>query len=87
MRVPEEWPSCGSNPADKIRLTGPAANFLTDLFLIRGLVLRRKSYLAHSRPWNDAPVRSHESRGGRKNVVLYGSGHRCAPVRIMIFML
>src|SRR5450432_3277960 len=25
MRGPEEWPSCRSNPADKIRLTGPAA--------------------------------------------------------------
>ena len=59
MRVPEEWPSCGSDSADKIRLTGPAANFPTELFLIRGPVLRRKSYLAHSRLWNDAPVRSH----------------------------
>ena len=26
MRGPEEWPSSGSNPADRIRLTGPAAN-------------------------------------------------------------
>lgn len=26
MRGPEEWPSCRSNPADRIRLTGPAAN-------------------------------------------------------------
>ena len=26
MRGPEEWPSNGSNPADRIRLTGPAAN-------------------------------------------------------------
>ncbi len=26
MRGPEEWPSRGSNPADRIRLTGPAAN-------------------------------------------------------------
>jgi hypothetical protein len=25
MRGPEEWPSHGSNPADRIRLTGPAA--------------------------------------------------------------
>src|ERR1700686_3125943 len=25
MRGPEEWPSCGSNPADRIRLIGPAA--------------------------------------------------------------
>jgi hypothetical protein len=25
MRGPEEWPSCRSNPADRIRLTGPAA--------------------------------------------------------------
>src|SRR5712691_10540487 len=25
MRDPEEWPSCRSNPADRIRLTGPAA--------------------------------------------------------------
>jgi hypothetical protein len=25
MRGPEEWPSCWSNPADRIRLTGPAA--------------------------------------------------------------
>jgi|1185.fasta_scaffold309611_1 hypothetical protein len=25
MRGPEEWPSSGSNPADRIRLTGPAA--------------------------------------------------------------
>src|ERR1700690_535048 len=25
MRGPEEWSSCRSNPADKIRLTGPAA--------------------------------------------------------------
>jgi hypothetical protein len=25
MCGPEEWPSRGSNPADKIRLTGPAA--------------------------------------------------------------
>jgi hypothetical protein len=25
MRGPEEWPSNRSNPADKIRLTGPAA--------------------------------------------------------------
>ena len=62
MRAPEEWPSCGSDSADKIRLTGPAANFLTDLFLIRGLVLRRQiAYLAHSRLWNDAPVRSHRT--------------------------
>jgi len=28
MRGPEEWPSSGSNPADRIRLTGPAANKL-----------------------------------------------------------
>jgi thiosulfate reductase cytochrome b subunit len=28
MRGPEEWPSSGSNPADRIRLTGPAANIL-----------------------------------------------------------
>ena len=28
MRGPEEWPSRGSNPADKIRLTDPAAKFL-----------------------------------------------------------
>src|SRR5947209_7838163 len=28
MRSPEEWPSRGSNPADRIRLTGPAA-FIT----------------------------------------------------------
>src|ERR1700677_512478 len=27
MRGPEEWPSHRSNPADKIRLTGPAAIF------------------------------------------------------------
>jgi len=26
MRGPEEWPSSGSNPADRIRLIGPAAN-------------------------------------------------------------
>ena len=25
MHGPEEWPSCWSNPADRIRLTGPAA--------------------------------------------------------------
>jgi len=25
MHVPEEWPSCGSDLADRIRLTGPAA--------------------------------------------------------------
>jgi hypothetical protein len=25
MRGPEEWPSRRSNPADRIRLTGPAA--------------------------------------------------------------
>ncbi len=28
MRGPEEWPSSRSNPADRIRLTGPAANKL-----------------------------------------------------------
>src|ERR1700689_1278944 len=28
MRGPEEWPSSGSNPPDRIRLTGPAANIL-----------------------------------------------------------
>ena len=28
MRGPEEWPSRGSNPTDKIRLTDPAAKFL-----------------------------------------------------------
>jgi hypothetical protein len=27
MRGPEEWPSRESNPADKIRLTDPAAKF------------------------------------------------------------
>ena len=27
MRGPEEWPSHQSNPADRIRLTGPAAFF------------------------------------------------------------
>src|SRR6266481_509988 len=27
MRGPEEWPSRGSNPADRIRLTDPAAKF------------------------------------------------------------
>jgi thiosulfate reductase cytochrome b subunit len=32
MRGPEEWPSHGSNPADRIRLTGPAAtNFFLSL--------------------------------------------------------
>src|SRR5579871_215440 len=30
MLGPEEWPSSGSNPADRIRLTGPAA---TNLYL------------------------------------------------------
>jgi len=28
MRGPEEWPSHRSNPADRIRLTGPAATFI-----------------------------------------------------------
>ena len=29
MRGPEEWPSHWSNPADRIRLTGPAADFVS----------------------------------------------------------
>src|SRR5579864_2309810 len=28
MCGPEEWPSCGGDPADRIRLIGPAANLL-----------------------------------------------------------
>ena len=34
MRGPEEWPSRGSNPADRIRLTGPAAFFVNKLGLL-----------------------------------------------------
>src|SRR4051794_13554403 len=33
MRGPEEWPSCRSNPADRIRLTGPAATNLFYCFI------------------------------------------------------
>jgi len=32
MRGPEEWPSCWGNPADRIRLTGPAANIFASSF-------------------------------------------------------
>jgi hypothetical protein len=32
MRGPEEWPSHQSNPADRIRLTGPAAFFSITCF-------------------------------------------------------
>jgi hypothetical protein len=32
----EEWPSCWSDPADKIRLTGPAATNYLDFNCLRG---------------------------------------------------
>ncbi len=36
MRRPEEWPSCRTRPADRIRLIGPAATLL--LFSIHNSV-------------------------------------------------
>src|ERR1700731_2418389 len=40
MRGPEEWPSRRSNPADRIRLTGPAA---TNLFSVE--TAQKQEYL------------------------------------------
>ena len=37
MPGPEEWPSCGSNAADRIRLTGPAAT-TTQLIVSKWLI-------------------------------------------------
>jgi hypothetical protein len=40
MRSPEEWPSRGSNPADRIRLTGPAA-FIFSLLLFHNMAEKK----------------------------------------------
>jgi len=50
MRSPEEWPSCGSNPADRIRLTGPAA-FIFSFYCSTAWLRRKFKKLSHRRSW------------------------------------
>src|SRR6478609_8191644 len=47
MRSPEEWPSCGSNPADRIRLTGPAAFISIEVLRLRS-GFRLRTCFAHA---------------------------------------
>jgi hypothetical protein len=55
MRGPEEWPSSGSNPADRIRLTGPAAtNFL---FSGKVLPLSRSDAVQQQEGWISDSIR------------------------------
>ena len=45
MPGPEEWPSCRGDPADRIRLTGPAANLPQGPSLHSGFRLRARAAL------------------------------------------
>ena len=73
MRGPEEWPSRRSNPADRIRLTGPAANKL----LLSITSKRNKARCdAHLGSGNNIPLTS----GLR---VIRRIGKRCATGRCL----
>src|SRR6267154_595879 len=61
MRGPEEWPSHRSNPADRIRLTGPAAT----KFLVPPVFEDKLSKSSSGAPYMSAPSRRPEIRRRR----------------------
>src|SRR5208282_381632 len=80
MRGPEEWPSRRRNPADRIRLTGPAADFR---FVLRELrtslgatfICRAFHCGGPSSQWKPRPSRLGRV-GGAKQHGSEGEGHR-----------